>query len=320
MMTSPTIQDVLVLGGGPAGLSASLYLGRARKTVTVLDAGSPRHAVSKGVHNFLTRDGMSPAELRTQAWSQMEAYPSVRRVVARVTALQRDDERWVAHTERGEAHSGRTVVLSTGVVDEHPNIPGFAERWGHAIHHCPYCHGWEMRDLPLAVLAGEEAAGHLAPLLLGWSSDVVVLTHGAELSASTRSVLDVARIPVFESPVVRLEGEGRGLERVVLEDGTTLARRGLFVASPQHQVPLVDGLGLELNEQGYVVVDDFGATSVPGIWAAGDVTSRAQQVIEAAAQGAKVAVAINAALTMGDSPTRDPSRAALHAERVDLGS
>jgi len=305
MTKATTHQDVLIIGGGPAGLSAALYLGRARKSVTVIDAGHPRHAVSEGVHNFLTRDGMPPAELRAQAWAQMEAYPSVRRITGRVVSLERDGEHWVAHAEDGQIHGARAVVLATGVIDEHPDIPGFDERWGHAIHHCPYCHGWEMRDLPLAVLAGGEAAGHLAPLLLGWTDDVVVLTHGQEVPAHTLAELDAASIPVLTSRVVALEGEGRALERVVLEDGTTLERGGLFAASPQRQVPLIEALGLEMDEQGYVVVDPFGATSVAGLWAAGDLTSRAQQVVESAAQGARAAVTINAMLTMGHSPLEE---------------
>jgi thioredoxin reductase len=302
-MTRPeTEHDVLIIGGGPAGLTAALYLGRARKSVAVLDAGSPRHAVSDGVHNFLTREGTPPAELREHAWAQMSAYPEVRHVRERVASLERQGERWSARTQGGAVHTGRAVVLATGVVDEHPEIPGYAARWGHSIHHCPYCHGWEMQDLPLAVLATDAAAGHLAPLLKGWSDDVVVLSHGAALPEETLGALAAAGVPVHTQRVARLEGQGRDLERIVLEGGEVLARRGLFVAAPQRQVPLVAGLGLELDDQGYVAVDAYGATSVEGIWAAGDLTSRFQQVVVAASQGARAGGIVNAVLTLGHAP------------------
>lgn len=290
--------DAIIIGGGPAGLTAALYLGRARKTVLVIDRGNPRHAISEGVHNFLTRDGMPPAALRITAWEQMAAYPSVVRHQASVASLEREDDVWIAGLKEGERVEGRAVLLATGVVDEHPDIPGYRERWGHSIHHCPYCHGWEMRDQPLAVLASGKAAGHLAPLLRGWSSDVVLLTHGKPLPPEDRAPLTDAGIQSFDAPVVRLEGPGHQLERIVLADGTVLQRSGLFVAAAQHQVPLVEASGVRLNDEGYVDIDPLGATSLPMVWAAGDLTSRYQQVIEAAAQGGRAGAMINAALTL----------------------
>ena len=292
-------RDVLIVGGGPAGLSAALYLGRSRKAVTVVDRGHPRHAVSAGVHNFLTREGMAPQALRETAWDQMRAYPSVTQRHGSITSLTRDGELWRAQTEDGATLAARAVLLATGVVDHHPQLPGYEARWGHSIHHCPYCHGWELREEPLAVLASGEAAAHLAPILRGWSDDVVVLTHGGELAADARAKLKQAGVAVFDAQVRALEGPGRELAQIHLEDGTTLERRGLFVAAEQSQVPLVRSLGLTLTDDGYVEADPDGATSIPMVWAAGDLTSRRQQVLEAAAQGARAATMINAALTMG---------------------
>lgn len=291
--------DVLVIGGGPAGLSAALYLGRARKSVVVLDRGSPRHAVSAGVHNFLTREGIAPAELRAVAWQQMAKYPTVSQRAVTVASLEREGDRWVARTDDGAKLTGRAVLLATGVIDEHPDLPGFTERWGRSIHHCPYCHGWEMRDLPLAVLAAGEAAGHLAPLLRGWSDDVVLLTHGAPIDDAVRARLGALGVPVYDAPIATLKGPGDRLASIELADGTALAREGLFVAAPQRQVPLVETLGLDLTEQGYVRVDPVGATSLPMLWAAGDLTSRLQQVLEAAAQGGRAGAMMNAVLTLG---------------------
>ncbi len=280
--------DVLIVGGGPAGLTAALYLGRGRRSAIVLDRGEPRHAVSAGVHNFLTRDGTPPAELRRIAWEQMAAYPTVEHRVTIVERLERvgDDGPWRADTDTGEVFA-REVLLATGMVDEHPDIPGYRERWGHSIHHCPFCHGWEMRDRPLAALVSDEAAAHYAPLLKNWSRDVVVLTHGRTLPADARAAVEAAGIPIHGAEIVALEGRDRELEIVRLADGTTLERGGLFVKPKQHQCDLVRGLGLELDDMGFVVVDMFGATSLPHVWAAGDLATGMQQVGEAAAMGGR---------------------------------
>lgn len=292
--------DVLIVGGGPAGLSAALYLGRACKSVAVVDAGRPRHAVSEGVHNFLTREGMPPAALRAEAWAQMTAYPTVHHVDgAVVRRLERQGDRWLADAGDTGTWRARAVLLAPGVVDEHPEIPGYRERWGRSIHHCPYCHGWEMRDLPLAVLAWGEAASHLAPLLKGWTGDVAVVSHGEPLEPSIQSVLEAANIPVYPQRIVALEGPGSHLEAIRFADGSSLERRGLFVKPTQRQVALVAGLDLDLDESGYVEVNEQQHTSLSMLWAAGDLTARQpQQVLEAAAAGGRAAGSINAALTL----------------------
>jgi thioredoxin reductase len=290
--------DVLIIGGGPAGLSAALCLGRARRAVAVLDAGSPRHAVAEGVHNFLTREGMPPAELRREAWAQMAAYPSVRRAEGRVARLAWEGERWVAEDDGGGQWRARAALLATGVVDEHPEIEGYRERWGHSIHQCPYCHGWEVQDQPLAVLAEGDAAVHLGRLLKGWSDDVVVLTGGGALDDAQADALRSAGVEIRTGRVVALSGEGRALDAIHFDNGPPLPRRGLFVFTRQHQVPLVEALGVQRNEMGYLQVDEQMRTSLPMLWAAGDVTSRMQQVVESAAQGLRAGAMIHAVLTL----------------------
>ena len=292
--------DVAIIGGGPAGLSAALCLGRGQRRVVVLDAGSPRHAVAEGVHNFLTREGLPPAELRRVAWEQMAAYPSVRRATeGPVERLSWDGSRWIVEDALDARWRARAALLATGMIDQHPDIPGYRERWGHGIHHCPFCHGWEVRGTPVAVLGAGESPVHLGRLLRGWTDDVVVLTNGATLDDEHASQLRASGVPVDSRRVTALTGEGRSLEAIHFDDGTTLARSALFVATAQRQVPIVERLGLERTEQGYVRIDMMMQTSLPMLWAAGDLTSRLQQVIEAAAQGFRAGAMIQAKLTIG---------------------
>lgn len=295
---SAKILDALIIGGGPAGLSAALYLGRSRRDALVLDAGDPRHAVVDATHNFLTRDGLPPAALRSTAWEQLAAYPSVTRgPQTRVHTLKWRDDLWHATSEAGKWRA-RAVVLALGVVDEHPDLPGFEACWGDTIQHCPFCHGWELRDRPLAVLVRDAHGAHLARMVRGWSDDVIVLTHGQQLPPDACEALAEARIPLDTRPIAALEAEGSKLQAIVLDDGERLARLGLFVQATQRQTPLVTSLGLELSEAGFVVVDAQQRTSLPMLWAAGDMTTQMQQIVAAAAQGATAGAMIQATLLM----------------------
>ena len=200
--------DVLILGGGPAGLSAALYLGRARRRVGVLDAGDPRHAVSEGVHNFLTREGMPPALLRQEAWAQMAQFPSVtHHPDTLVEDMTWEDEVWTVRSTSG-VFRARAVLLAVGVRDELPAIKGFEQKWGRSIHQCPYCHGWEVRDQPLAVLGSGEYLKHMPALLKGWSQDIVVVTHGEALDEQERAMLAALDVGAYTQPIAALEGAG----------------------------------------------------------------------------------------------------------------
>ena len=292
--------DVVVVGGGPAGLTAALCLGRARRSVVVFDVGNPRHAVARGVHNFLTRENMPPGDLRRIAWEQVAAYPSVLGPVRRrVRSAQRDGSTFVVEADDGEVYRTRALLIATGVQDQHPDIAGYAERWGHSIHPCPYCHGWEIREQPVAVLGDGASVGYMAPLLRAWTDDVVALTNGAQVHADVRAELERRHIPLHEQRIVRLHGPDHTLAAVEFDDGTSLARSALFSLTPQRQVPFVRSLELQLDESGYVEVDSMMQTSREGVWAAGDSTSHLQQVVEAAAQGMRAGACINATLTLG---------------------
>ena len=297
-MTGETSFDVVIIGGGPAGLSAALCLGRARRSVLVVDSGHPRHAVAEGVHNFLTREGIPPAELRVIAWQQMRTYPTVSRLGATVQSLDRHDERWLVHTDDGRVVSADIVLLATGVVDSHPDIPGYAELWGRSIFHCPYCHGWEVRDQALAVLGHAPELAQFAPLLTGWSENVVVVTNGEQLTADVEHELRSRAIELRTQAIAELAPTANGMA-IEFVDGSRLERDALFVMSSPRLPDFVANLGLELNQSGLLRIDEHGATSSPGLWAAGDLTSRRHQVVEAMAQGLRSGVAINRQLALG---------------------
>ena len=303
--------DILIVGGGPAGLSAALVAGRARRSVVVIDQGNPRHAVSPGVHNFLTREGMPPADLRRIAWEQLAAFPGVSLLDARVTRLSRVETRWVADCGDRGTVTARAALLATGVVDLLPTWPGFRRFWGRSVHFCPYCHGWEMRDQPLATFGHGEAIAHFGPLLAQWSRDVVVIEGDTPLSTATRDVLDRHEITVQPGTIAQLEGTGHQLSAIQLADGTVLQRQGLFIAAPQRQVPMVQALDLAttphpLNADGLVKVDPHQQTSAPMLWAAGDVENFRPQVVEAAAAGGRAGAMMHAVLALGALPHFGP--------------
>lgn len=283
--------DVAIVGGGPAGLSAALALGRARRPVLLVDSGAPRNAASDAAHGFLSRDDEAPEALRRKARDQLRPYPVQIEDATVLDVLGGPGVFEVGLDHRRER--ARRVLLATGVDDVLPDVQGMQALWGRGIHHCPYCHGWESRDQALAVHGREEEAYQLALLLRRWSQDVALLTDGeAPYDAAHRDRLHRNGVVLHEGRIARLEGEER-LERVVFEDGGSLARQGLFLHPSQVQRSRIpERLGCDLVD-GLVEVDEEGRTTVEGVYAAGDMTSRFQQIVAAAAQGARTAVAIN---------------------------
>ena len=302
--------DVLVVGAGSAGLSAGLTLARARRRVLVADGGPPRNAPSGGVHGFFTRDGIRPAELLAIGRDQLVAYPhaEVRELhITKITA-QGQGFRVVGRTGQGHLWHGtaRRVLLATGVNDLLPALPGFRELWGSAVLHCPYCHGYEVRDQPLAIYGRGKAGVGLALLLRNWSADLTLVTDGpGHLTAHNRQQLRRFGIGLREEPVAGLVGGPDGWLRCVeFADGTYLERRALFLHAPQEQrSQLATTLGARLNGRGAVWVDKNAQTSVPGLYAAGDTVPGQQQAMLAAAEGAKAAICLNEALTREQART-----------------
>ncbi|MGH2614144.1 MAG: NAD(P)/FAD-dependent oxidoreductase [Thermomicrobiales bacterium] len=307
--------DAIVIGGGPAGLSGALTLGRALRQTLAIDAGEPRNAPAAAMHNFISRDGLPPAELRRIAREELAHYSTVEiRDGAVVNAGRLPDGGFAVTLADGAVAQGRRLLLATGVVDELLPIDGLAALWGRGVFHCPYCHGFEVRDTPLAVLGATPAAINLALHLRRFSADVVLCTDGQDsLDPETQVLLDGQGVAVRHEPVVRVEGRDGHLEHVVFADGEPLPRHALFggTARTRQRSELPVQLGCTLLEDGNVEVNDFAQTSVDGVYAAGDMARRASfptpaAVIAAAASGAFAGAVIDKDLLATDLGLPNP--------------
>jgi thioredoxin reductase len=293
--------DVIIVGAGPAGLSAALMLGRSRRRVLVCDTGKPRNAASLAIHGFLSRDGIPPCDLLRIGREQLRQYDTVEVRDIEVSVAECRDSRFHVTLADGSTLSSRKLLIATGVVDNLPDLPGFQQLYGRSVFHCPYCDGWEVRDQPLAIYGRGDRGIGLALELTGWSRDLVLCTDGpSEIAADDLARLDRLGIPVREDRVVRLEG-GDCLERIVFATGEPLARRALFFTTGQtQQSQLARRLGCRLNEKGTVLTGKYEATHLPGLFVAGDASRAVQWVVVAAAEGAEAAFAINTDLLKED--------------------
>lgn len=298
-MTSSPQYDVAIVGGGPAGLSAALALGRARKRVLLSDYGQRRNAAAEHIHNFVTRDGTPPNEFRAIARQELAEYPNVEIRDERVLAIQ--GERGAFQIEfSSDRFNARRVLLCMGMMDEMLPIPGYDGAWGHSIFQCPYCHGWEVRERAWGYLAHSAERLPFGTFLRGWTRDVMVFTNGAfEVPEATLEEFRAASVKLETRRITRLVQQEGALEALELEDGTRVSREILFTHPPQRQVELVSALGLKLDGDGFVEVDPMTRqTSIPGIYAGGDLTTRMQGASFASAQGVQAAAMINHELTV----------------------
>ena len=293
--------DVVVIGGGAAGLSAALVLSRARRSVAVVDAGEPRNSPAAHMQGFLSRDGMPPRDLLAAGRDEVQRYGG-RLITGAVAAVASGAGPGFRVTlADGPGLDARRVLVATGLRDELPDIPGVRERWGRDLLLCPYCHGYEVRDQPLGVLGGAPDAVQHAQLIRQWSSDVVFFPHTGTVTADQREHLAARAIGVVEGTVTRLVVADDRLRGIELDGGTLVARSAVFLR-PRF-VPnsglLVD-LGCAVDDDGFVVADAAGRTTVPGVWVAGNAANPRAQVITAAGEGSSAAIALNADLVEQD--------------------
>ena len=289
--------DAIIIGGGPAGLSAALVLGRCRRRVLLCDSGHYRNSASAGVHSFFTRDGTPPTEMLGIGRKQLEQYGIELRDCEVTNACFHDDGFLLTLADGTELVS-RKLLLATGVKDRLPDLPGIQDLYGKSVHHCPYCDAWEWRDRPLAVYGRKRHGFALALALLNWSKDIVLVTNGhSGLTVKQKSELARLDIPVRTGLIERLEGADGRLARVLFQGGEALEREALFFSTGQEQCcDLTAKLGCVFTHKGAVRTDLKGDTNVPGLYVAGDAARNVQFVIVAAAEGAKAGVAINGAL------------------------
>ena len=288
--------DVVVIGGGAAGLSAALVLARARRRVAVVDAGRPRNAPAAHMQGFLGSDGRPPAESTAAGRREVAGYGGhlISGTVTGITPVAGGRPGFGVALADGSSLRARRVLITTGLRDDIPDLPGVRERWGRDLLHCPYCHGYEVRDRPLGVLGGTPEAVDHAHLVRQWSDDVVFFANGTALTADQRARLTARAVGIVDTPVARLVIEDDRLIGVGLASGRIVPRAAVFVRPrfvPNDE--LLAGLGCDSHDNGWVVVDATGRTSVAGVWAAGNAANPRAQVITAAGEGSAAAIAIN---------------------------
>jgi thioredoxin reductase len=303
MSAAAGVIDVIIVGAGPAGLSAALILGRCRRSVIVFDTGVPRNAASQALHGYLTRDGISPRELLRIGRAELAQYNTVAIRDAEVVSAEcQRDARFGVTLASGERITSRKLLLATGVVDNLPEIDGFRECYGRSVFHCPYCDGWEVRDQPIAIYGQGERGVGLSLELTAWSRDLVLCTNGpADIDDEGRARLTKNGIAVREDRIARLEADEGRLESVTFVDGSRLSRRALFFTTGQNQRSgLLGQLGCEFNDKGTVRTGKYETTHLRGLYVAGDASRAVQWVVVAAAEGAEAAYAINTDLLKED--------------------
>lgn len=281
--------DVLIVGGGPAGLSGALNLARMRRQVLVCDDARPRNAPSSHLNSFPTRDGIDPKEWRKLAKADIEKYGTTDFFNGQVQKIEKASGVFSAELSSGRKVTVRKVILAEGIQDRFPEIPGLKELWGKSVFHCPFCHGYEVQDKKLALLSDAKMGPHMLPMIRGLSSDLVFLTNGEEnLDVEFQRHLEKNNIPWISKKISHLESSGEQLKSVHFKDGGQQAFEGIFMTPVlpfQLKSSLGISLGCEITEMGHYKIGLRGETTVPGVFAAGDATTMMQSVLVSSAAG-----------------------------------
>jgi thioredoxin reductase len=279
--------DVIIVGGSYAGLSAAMALGRALRTVLLIDAGKPANRFTPYSHNFITHDGKRPDEIATLARQQVAKYSSVKQVEGFVVSAEKVDHEFIVGLDTGTQFVSTKLIFATGVVDLMPNIPGFADCWGKSVLHCPYCHGYEVRNTRTGILGNGDYAVEFGSLISNWTHELVIFTNGpATLSADQKSTLDRHHIPVIEHRIQAFQHDQGYLKSILFENGYSTMVSAIY-ARPEFKqhTNLPAQLGCELTPEGYIKIDSSHRTTVPGVYACGDNVTRLRTVSNAVAMG-----------------------------------
>lgn len=294
------ILDCAVIGGGPAGLNAALVLGRSRRKTILFDDNKPRNTVTSESHGFITRDGINPQDLKRIAQEELSNYPDVRTEKQRAHRINKENSLFKVETENGKVYSAKKIILATGFQEVLPDIPQVKDFYGKSLFNCPFCDGWELRDRPLAVVADDHKAFHLAKLVSNWTNDLIVFTNGKEvISPEEQELLKSKDIRINEKKIATFIGEEGMLEKIQFEDGTSVLREGGFITTEWIQAAsFKSSLEYTLNKQGGIATDSWQRTETEGVFACGDTRiAGPSQLIIAAAEGCMAAMSVNAALT-----------------------
>ena len=289
------IYDCIIIGGGPAGLNAAVVLGRCRRKVLVFDSETYRNQHSHGMHNYLSRDDIRPSEFLSIARKELEKY-SVQKLNKRIVGATKNKQGiFEVKDESRTVYYSKKLLVATGLFDNVPDIEGFKECYGKSVFHCPYCDGWEVRDLKLGVYARNKEGSELALALKGWSDDVVLYTDGRyKIKPSQKELLDRNNIPVISSPIARLEQTNGQISKVIFSNGEEKNCDALFfVNGYTQQCNLAETFGCEVNKKGVIVTNRLQQTNITGLYVAGDASKDMHFVVVAAAEGAKAGVTIN---------------------------
>jgi len=287
--------EVVIVGGSYAGLSAGMSLGRALRNVLIIDNGKPCNAQTPHSHNFLTQDGATPAAIAEIARRQVSAYPTVRMLAARVVAVEGANNNFTVHSDTNQTFSAKKVLFATGVRDAIPDIPGLAECWGISVIHCPYCHGYEVRNQPTGILANGDSAWEFAQLINHWTKDLTIFTNGeATFPEETRQLVQRLGVELNENTITEIRHDNGKLRQIAFSDGSTANLSALYTRFPiaQHS-DIPQALGCEMTEHGFIQTDEMKRTSVAGIYAAGDNTTMMRAVSAAVAAGGMAGAIIN---------------------------